>query len=96
MRLVLVVTAVVAVLLCTDHASAFSGDASNGAAVDGSSGYVDPDDQIRAMLGGKEDDSHDLGYDANSHHRKQPAQEIINGQGVLIPGFYSSTAPSRR
>lgn len=48
------------------------------------------------MLGGKDDDSHDLGYDANSHHKRQPAQEIINGQGVLIPGSFSSTPPSGR
>jgi hypothetical protein len=92
MRLVLVVTAVATVLLCTHHASAFSTDSSSGTASDGSPGYVDPD----AMLGGKDDAEHDLGYDTNSHHRKQPAQEIINGQGVLIPGFFSSTAPSRR
>ena len=89
MRLVSVVTAVAAVLLCTHHASAFSMDSSSGTAPDGSSRYVDPDEQIRSMLGGKDDDSHDLGYDANSHHKKRPAQEIINGQGVLIPGSFS-------
>jgi hypothetical protein len=77
-------------------ASAFSMDSSTGTAPDGSSRYVDPDEQIRSMLGGKDDDSDDLGYDANSHHRKRPAQEIINGQGVLIPGSFSSTAPSGR
>jgi hypothetical protein len=96
MRLVSVVIAVAAVLLCTHHVSAFSMDSSSGTASDGSSQYVDPDEQIRSMLGGKDDDSHDLGYDANSHHRRQPAQEIVNGQGVLIPGSFSSTAPSRR
>ena len=89
MRLVSVVTAVAAVLLCTHHASAFSMDSSSGTAPDGSSRYVDPDEQIRSMLGGKDDDSDDLGYDANSHHKKRPAQEIINGQGVLIPGSFS-------
>ena len=92
MRLLPVVTAVAAVLLCTHHASAFSTDSSSGTAPDGSSRYVDPDEQIRSMLGGKDDDSNDLGYDANSHHRKRPAQEIINGQGVLIP----LTVPSGR
>jgi hypothetical protein len=96
MRFVSVVTAVAAVLLCTQHASAFSMDSSSGTAPDGSSRYVDPDEQIRSMLGGKDDDSHDLGYNANSHHRRQPAQEIINGQGVLIPGSFSPTAPSGR
>ena len=97
MRLIPVVTAVAALLLCTNHASAFSAGTSSGTAADGSSGYVDPDDQIHSMFGGKgDDDGHDLGYDANSHRRKQPAQEIINGQGVLIPGSFSSTAPSRR
>lgn len=96
MRLVFVVTAMSALLLCTHYASAFSMDSSTGAGPDGSSRYVDPDEQIRAMLGGKDDDSHDLGYDANSHRLKQPAQEIINGQGVLIPGSFSATAPSRR
>ena len=96
MRFVSVVTAVAAVLLCTHHASAFSMDSSSGTAPDGSSRYVDPDEQIRSMLDGKDDDSHDLGYNANSHHRRQPAQEIINGQGVLIPGSFSSTAPSGR
>lgn len=96
MRLVSVVTVVAAVLLCTHHASAFSMDSSSGTAPDGSSRYVDPDEQIRSMLGGKDDDSHDLGHNANSHPRRQPAQEIINGQGVLIPGSFSSTAPSRR
>jgi hypothetical protein len=94
MRLVSVVTAVAALLLCTNHASAF--DSSTGTAPDGSSGYVDPDEQIRSMLGGKDDVSDDLGYDANSHHRKRPAQEIINGQGVPIPGSFSSKAPSGR
>ncbi len=44
------------------------------------------------MLGSKDDDSHDLGYDTNSRHMKRPAQEIINGQGVLIP----LTVPSSR
>ncbi|HTO66478.1 MAG TPA: hypothetical protein VMM15_35090 [Bradyrhizobium sp.] len=92
MRLVSVVTAVAALLLCTHHASAFSMDSSTGSAPDGSSRYVDPDEQVRSMLGGKDDDSNDLGYDANSHHRKRPAQEIINGQGVLIP----LTVPSGR
>jgi hypothetical protein len=96
MRLVSVVTAVAALLLCTHHASAFSMDSSSGTTSDGSSRYVDPDEQIRSMLGGKDDDSHDLGYNANSHHRRQPAQEIINGQGVLVPGSFSSTAPSGR
>jgi len=95
MRLVSVVTAVAALLLCTYPASAFSMDSSTGAAPEGSSRYVDPDEQIRSMLGGKDDDSHELGYDANSHHRKRPAQEIINGQGVLIPGSFSSTPSGR-
>lgn len=85
MRLTFVVTAMAALLFCTHHASAFSMDSSTGTAADGSSRYADPDDQIRSMLGGKDDESHDLGYDANSHHMKRPAQEIINGQGVLIP-----------
>lgn len=96
MRLVSVVTAVAALLLCTNCASAFSMDSSSGTAPDGSSRYVDPDEQIHSMLGGKDDDSHDLGYDANSHHKRQPAQEIINGQGVLIPGSFSSTPPRGR
>ena len=90
MRLVFVVTA--ALLLCSHQASAFSMDSSGGTAPDGSSRYVDPDEQIRSMLGGKGDDSHDLGYDVNSHRLKRPAQEIINGQGVLIP----LTVPSSR
>jgi hypothetical protein len=92
MRLVVVVTAAVALLFCTHHASAFSTDSSSGTAADGSSRYADPDEQIRAMAGGKDDESNDLGYDANSHHMKRPAQEIINGQGVLIP----LTVPSSR
>jgi hypothetical protein len=96
MRLLPVVTAVAAVLLCTHHASAFSIDASSGTNFDGSSRYVDPDDQIRSMLGSKGGDSQDLGYDANSDHRKPSAQDIMNGQGVLAPGFFFSTAPSRR
>ena len=96
MRLVSVMTAVAVLLLCTHHVSAFSMNSSTGTASAGSSGYVDPDEQIRSMLGGKDDDSHDLGYNPNSHHRRQPAQEMINGQGVLIPGSLSSTAPSGR
>jgi hypothetical protein len=97
MRLVSVVTAVAALLLCTQHASAFSMNSSTDTAPGASSGYVDPDEQIRSMLGGKDDVSDDLGYDVNSHHRKRPAQEIINGQGVLIPqGSFSSTVPSGR
>jgi hypothetical protein len=96
MRLVSVVTAVAAFLLCTHHASAFSLDSSTDAAPDGSSRYVDPDEQIRSMLGGKDDVGDHLGYDPNSHHTKRPAQEIINGQEVLIPGSFSSTAPSDR
>ncbi len=92
MRIVFIVTAAAALLLCTHYASAFSMDSSTGTAPDGSSLYVDPDEQIRSMLGGKDDDSNDLGYDANSHHRKRPAQEIINGQGVLVP----LTVPSGR
>jgi hypothetical protein len=94
MRFVSVVTAVAALLLCTHHASAFSMNSSTDTASDGSSGYVDPDEQIRSMTGGKDDANGGLGYDANSHQRKRPAQEIINGQGVLIPGSFSSTAPS--
>jgi hypothetical protein len=85
MRLVSIAAAVAALLLLTHHASAFSTNSSTDAAADGSSHYVDPDEQIRSMLGGKDDDSDRLGYDANSRHMKQPAQEIINGQGVLIP-----------
>ena len=97
MRLVSVMTAVAVLLLCTHHASAFSMNSSTDTGPSGSSGYVDPDEQIRSMVGGKEDVSDDLGYDANSHHRKRPAQEIINGQGVLIPQRASSlTAPSGR
>jgi hypothetical protein len=85
MRLVFVVTAAAALLLCTPHASAFSMDSSGGTTADGSSRYADPDEQVRSMLGGKDDDSNDVRSDANSHRGKQPAQEIINGQGVLIP-----------
>jgi hypothetical protein len=96
MRLVSVVTAVATLLLCTQHASAFSMGSSTDTASDGSSGYVDPDEQIRSMTGGKDDAGDNLGYDVNAHHRKRPAQEIINGQGVLIPGSFSSTAPSGR
>jgi hypothetical protein len=96
MRLVPVVTAVAAVLLCTHHATAFSVDSSSGTNPDGSARYADPDDQIHSMLGSKGGDSQNLGYDANSDHRKPSPQEIINGQGVLAPGFFFSTAPSRR
>lgn len=96
MRLVSVVTAVAVVLFCTHHASAFSTDSSGGTSADGSARYADPDDQVRSMLGGKDDDSHGAAYDANSHRRRQPAQEIINNQGVMIPGFFSPTAPSPR
>ncbi|MDE2061633.1 MAG: hypothetical protein KGJ00_04425 [Bradyrhizobium sp.] len=85
MRLVFVVTAAAALLFCTHHASAFSMDSSSGTAADSSSGYADPDEQIRSMAGGKDDESNDLGYDASSRHMKRPAQEIINSQGVLIP-----------
>ena len=92
MRLIPVVIAVTAALLCAHHASAFSMDSSGGAASDGSSGYTDPDE----MLGGKDDAEHGLGYDPSSHHTKQPAQEIINGQGVLIPASIFPTSPSRR
>jgi len=95
MRLVSVVTAVAALLLCTHHASAFSTNSSTDTGSDGSSHYVDPDEQIRSMLGGKDDDSDRLGYDVNSQHRKRPAQEIINGQGVLIPGPFSSMPSGR-
>ena len=96
MRLVSVVTAVAAVLLCTHHASAFSMNSSTDTAPDSSS-LVDPDEQVRSMTGGKDVDSDHLGYDANSHHSKRPAQDIINGQGVLIPqGSFTSTAPSGR
>ncbi|MDE1935839.1 MAG: hypothetical protein KGI34_17740 [Bradyrhizobium sp.] len=92
MRLVFVTAAMAVMLLCMHHASAFSTDSSFGTAADGSSNYADPDEQIRSMWGGKDDDNHDLGYDAKSHRMKQPAQEIINGQGVLIP----LTVPSSR
>jgi hypothetical protein len=96
MRFVSVVTAVAALLLCTHHASAFSMNSSTDTGSGGSSGYVDPDEQIRSMVGGEDDVSNNLGYDANLHHRKRPAQEIINGQGVLIPGSFSPAAPSGR
>jgi hypothetical protein len=86
MRLVSVVTAVAAMLLCTHPASAFSTGSSTDTASDASSRYVDPDEQVRSMTGGKDDAGDGLGYDVNSHHSKRPAQEIINGQGVLIPG----------
>jgi hypothetical protein len=95
MRLVPIVTAVAAILLCTQHASAFSMDSSSGTSADGSPRYVDPDDQVRSTLGIKDDDSQGVGGGAKSVRRRQPAQEIINGQGVLIPGSFSS-APSRR
>jgi hypothetical protein len=78
------------------HASAFSIDPSSSMNPDGSPRYVDPDDQIHSMFGGKGGDSQDLGYDANSDHRKPSAQEIINGQGVLAPEFFFSAVPSRR
>jgi hypothetical protein len=72
-------------------------NSSTGTASEGSQGYVDPDEQIRSMLGGRDDASDRLGYDANSQHRKRPAQEIINGQGVLIPqGAFSSPASPGR
>jgi len=96
MRLVSLVTAVAALLLCTHHASAFSMNSSTDTGSGSSSGYVDPDEQIRSMVGGEDDVGDNLGYDANLHHRKRPAQEIINGQGVLIPGPFSPTAPSGR
>ena len=51
MRLVSVVTAVAALLLCTNCASAFSMDSSSGTAPDGSSRYVDRVEDGRGSLG---------------------------------------------
>jgi hypothetical protein len=90
-----VVAALTAVLLSSHHASAFSSDPSSGTNADGSSRYVDPDDQISSRLGAKDDEG-GSGYDASSDRRRQPAQEIISGQGVLAPAPYFSTPPARR
>jgi hypothetical protein len=96
MRLLpVVVAALTAVLLFPHHASAFSSDPSSGTNADGSSRYVDPDDQISSRLGAKGDEGGDSAYDS-SGRRKQPAQEVITGQGVLAPNSYFSATPSHR
>jgi hypothetical protein len=95
MRLLpVVVVALASVLLFPHHASAFSSDPSSGTNADGSSRYVDPDDQISSHLGAKGDEGSDSGYDSSSGRRKQPAQEVITGQGVLAPNSYFSATPS--
>jgi hypothetical protein len=96
MRLFPVVT-LAALLLFSHRASAFSSDPASGTNVDGSARYVDPDDQIRSRFGtGGEDGESRLGYDRGSDHRRQPASEVITGQGVLAPNSFFSTAPSNR
>jgi hypothetical protein len=87
--------ALAAMLLFSHHAFAFSSDPTSGTNVDGSARYVDPDDQIRDRFGGESGESQ-LGYVHGSDHRRQPASEVITGQGVLAPNLFFSTAPSRR
>ena len=99
MRLLFAVVVVLTgVLLISHHVSAFSSDPTSGTNADGSSRYVDPDDQIRSRFGGAGGDGGEnhLGYDRDSEHRKIVAPEVITGQGVLAPNWYfSAPAPSR-
>jgi hypothetical protein len=83
------------VLLSSHHAFAFSSDPTSGTNADGSPRYVDPDDQIRSLVGGEGGESR-LGYDRSSDRRKLSAPEVITSQGVLAPNSSFSTAPSGR
>jgi hypothetical protein len=95
--LAVVVVALAAALLSPPRASAFSSDPTSGMNADGSARYVDPDDQVRARLGGGGDDSESqTGYDRASDHRKVSAPEVITGQGVLAPDAYFSNSPAHR
>jgi hypothetical protein len=79
MRLLpIVVVALAAVLLSSHHASAFSSDPTSGTNADGSPRYVDPDDQIRSLVGGtgSEGGESHLGYDRSSDRRKLSAPEV--------------------
>jgi len=81
------------VLLSAGHASAFTiYPATNS---NGSSRYVDPDDQVRSMFGLSGGDSQRLGPDIGSG-RLSAAKSIITNQGVLSPDWFFSTAPRRR
>jgi hypothetical protein len=99
MRLLpVVVVALAAVLLSSHHAFAFSSDPTSGTNADGSPRYVDPDDQIRSLVGGTGGEGGEsyLGYDRSSDRRKLSVPEVITSQGVLAPNLFFSTAPSRR
>jgi hypothetical protein len=94
---VAVMTVLAAALLFSNHASAFSSDPTSGTNVDGSSRYVDPDDQIHSRFGlGGDGSESQTGYDRGSDHRRLSAPEVISGQGVLVPNSIFSTAPPSR
>jgi hypothetical protein len=97
MRLIPVAVIVLAaVLLVPHHARAFSSDFVGGANADGSPQLADPDDQIRSRFGlGDDGGDSQSGSNHSSVHGRQPATEVITGQGVLAPNYFFSNTPPR-
>jgi hypothetical protein len=97
MRVFLIIAAMGLMLASVPYASAFTIDPSSGTNPDGSSRYVDPDDQIHSMLfGGSGGESQHLGLDATSDRTAAAAKALITNQGVLAPDLFFSTTPRRR
>jgi len=85
----------VSVLLPVLHASAFTSDPTSGTNPDGSSRFVDPDDQIHSLFSGGSGVNEDGWSDRNSAARNAFPSSGESNQGTTFPNWLFPTSPRR-
>jgi hypothetical protein len=97
MRLLCYVAAIMllTLLLPALHASAFTMDSASGANPDGSSRFVDPDEQIHSSFFGGSTVNEDGWADRNSVSRNAVPGTNAPTQGVTFPNWFFPTSPHR-
>ena len=97
MRLLYALAAVMllTVLLPVLHASAFTIDSASGTNPDGSSRFMDPDEQIHSSFFGGSAVNEDGWADRNSAYRNFSPGADGSNQGITFPNLFSPTLPRR-
>jgi hypothetical protein len=83
------------VLLPVLHASAFTIDSASGTNPDGSSRFVDPDEQIHSSFFGGSTVNEDGWADRNSVSRNAVPGTDGPAQGITFPNWFFPTSPRR-
>ena len=83
------------ILLPVLHASAFTIDPASGTNADGSSRFVDPDEQIHSSFFGGSAINEDGWADRNSVRRNAAPATVGTDQGITFPNWFFPTSPPR-